>query len=108
MVGHAQRPEGGPLPRAGKDTIPKIFITGQKGLHMDLSAITSLISNLGFPIACCVVMFYMLYKEQQNHKKEMDTLTTAIDNNTLAIQTLAEKIGVNVDLSAVSKEVDDE
>lgn len=43
-----------------------------------LELITKLISNVGFPIACCI----MLYLQQS---KQMKELTEAVNNNTAAI-----------------------
>lgn len=59
---------------------------------MDGSAIASLISQVGFPIACCCVMFYSLTREQDNHKQEMTAMVEAVNNNTIALTKLAEKI----------------
>ena len=55
---------------------------------MDLSAITSVIGSLGFPIAACVACFWMLNKERDEHKAEMQKVTEAINNNTLALEAL--------------------
>lgn len=46
-----------------------------------IELITRLISNVGFPIACCV----MLYLQQSRSLKE---LTEAVNNNTEAIKTI--------------------
>ena len=59
---------------------------------MDVSAISSLISNLGFPIACVVAMFWMMNKEREDHKEEMQKVTDAVNNNTLALQRLVDSI----------------
>lgn len=32
---------------------------------MDVSAISTLITSVGFPIACCVVLFYLLNKQTE-------------------------------------------
>lgn len=45
-----------------------------------------LVSNIGFPIACCI----MLYLQ---NTKQMKELTEAVNNNTTAISMLIEKIG---------------
>lgn len=50
--------------------------------------VQSLISSLGFPIACVITMFYMWNKESENHKAEMANVTAALNNNTLALQKL--------------------
>lgn len=63
---------------------------------MDLSAITTLIGSLGFPIAACIACFWMLNKEREEHKAEMQKVTEAITNNTMALNTLTERIGRDV------------
>ena len=62
-------------------------------MEMDMSAITTLIGSLGFPIAACIACFWMLNKERDEHKSEMQQVTEAIKNNTLALTTLTERIG---------------
>ena len=59
---------------------------------MDIGAIQSLIANLGFPIACVIAMFWMLNKESENHKDEMQKVTEALNNNTLALTELRDMI----------------
>jgi hypothetical protein len=46
---------------------------------MDVASITSLIGSLGFPIACCIALFYMLKTEQDRHKEETDSLKESIN-----------------------------
>lgn len=59
---------------------------------MDIGTITQVIGSLGFPIAACVAMFSMLNKEREAHKEEMNELKLALANNTLALQSLADKL----------------
>ena len=59
---------------------------------MDLGAIQTIISNLGFPISCAVAMFWMMNKERENHKEEMQKVTEALNNNTLALTELRDMI----------------
>lgn len=76
--------------------------------------VITLIQNFGFPIACCIVMFVMLHNEQKAHKEETEKLSEtmtelkiefkdainnqksemvqAINNNTLVIQKLLDRI----------------
>lgn len=76
--------------------------------------IVAFIKDFGFPIACCVALFIMLIKQNKEHKEEVtalkDTisdlkmsfvetsanqsreLTQAINNNTLALQKLSDKL----------------
>lgn len=68
------------------------LVQSKGGDHMDLSAITTLIGSLGFPIAACIACFWMLNKEREEHKIEMQKVTEAITNNTIALNTLTERI----------------
>ena len=62
------------------------------GGKMDIGAIQGLISNLGFPIACVIAMFWMMNKEREDHKEEMKKVTEALNNNTLALTELRDMI----------------
>lgn len=63
---------------------------------MDVTALTQLIGSLGFPIAACCALFWQMQKQQAQHKEEMDKITAALNNNTAAIITLAERMKENV------------
>lgn len=60
---------------------------------MDTNVIVQLISSLGFPIACCIAMFWQNNKLNENHKEETCKLNEAINNNTIALNHLIDKIG---------------
>lgn len=55
--------------------------------------ITQLIANLGFPIVCCIVLFKQNNDLIKSHKEEMDKVTESVNNNTLALTKLCERIG---------------
>ena len=59
---------------------------------MDVNIITQIISNLGFPIACVVAMFWMLNKERDAHKAETAELSKAIENNTNVMTKVLDKL----------------
>lgn len=59
---------------------------------MDVGALQTLIANLGFPIACVIAMFYMWNKEREDHKEEIQEVTKAVENNTIAVTKLVEKL----------------
>ena len=70
---------------------------------MDASAIMTMVGSLGFPICACIFMgiyvkgnnenFRNDVKEMSmNHKAEMDKISEAINNNTLVIQKLIDKL----------------
>ena len=60
---------------------------------MDLQEIVTVISTLGFPIAVCLICFWYINKREQQHKEEVDSLTTAVQNNTLIMQKLVDRLG---------------
>lgn len=47
--------------------------------------ITTLITNLGFPIAVCCYLFYSADKKDEMHKAEVDAMRASIDTNTAVI-----------------------
>ena len=65
--------------------------------------IITAISTLGFPIMACIAMaWYVKYitdkneesrkEESENHKAEVSKMTEALNNNTIAINTLTERL----------------
>ena len=53
----------------------------------------TLLGQYVFPIvACCAMGWYVVHTGDQ-HKKEMDGMRQALENNTIALTKLAEKIG---------------
>ena len=58
-----------------------------------MDEVVSLIRDLGFPIAVAVALFWKNNKDQEQHKEEMDKMTEALNNNTLALIELKDKIG---------------
>lgn len=62
---------------------------------MDAGVLTQLIGSLGFPIAMCIAMLWLVVKLQDQHKEETAKLTEALNNNTVALTKLAAKIGVD-------------
>lgn len=71
---------------------------------MDFSAVSQLISSVGFPIAACVALFWQMNRESTQHKEEMDALKESLNQNTLAITKLVlfmqEKEGMKPDEEA--------
>lgn len=75
---------------------------------MDVNAILQAVGALGFPIVCAIVMaWYVKYMTDRNredinklneqHQQEMKEVTTALNNNTLALQKLSDVIENGVD-----------
>lgn len=57
-----------------------------------LNDLSTLISTLGFPIAMCLIMCYYINKINDAHKEETDKFAEALNNNTLVLQKLCDKI----------------
>ena len=54
--------------------------------------ILTAISTVGFPIVVAGAMFWKMNKQDDDHKEEMQKVTEAINNNTIALQKLIDKI----------------
>lgn len=65
-------------------------------LGADLQAILTAISNLGFPIVCVIVMFYLQNREREAHAKEAEQWVEALNNNTIVMEKILTRIGENV------------
>lgn len=55
---------------------------------MDINAITTLISTLGFPIFIAVWLLFKDSKTDEERKEQIKELKIAIDNNTKSIEKL--------------------
>ena len=75
---------------------------------MSSADILSAITTVGFPIVMCLAMCYYILKVNDQHTKDMLSLnekhqqeisdiTTAINNNTIAIQKLCDKLDLGDD-----------
>lgn len=62
-----------------------------------LNELSTLISTLGFPIGMCLIMCYYINKINDAHKAETDNFAEALNNNTVVLQKLCDKLdsGVN-------------
>ena len=70
---------------------------------MDYSSISDLIQSVGFPIVCFLMCgWYVKYREDKNdekydklntqHDDEMKQMVSALNNNTIALQRLTDKL----------------
>jgi preprotein translocase subunit YajC len=55
---------------------------------MEMNEVISLISNVGFPIAVCVALFYFMMKQEDRHKDEMNKLNDTVAANTKVLTEL--------------------
>ena len=64
-----------------------------------INDLSTLISTLGFPIGMCLIMCYYINKINNEHKEESEKFAEALNNNTVVLQKLCDKLdsGVNVD-----------
>lgn len=62
---------------------------------MDFSGVAQIISTLGFPIAVCLICFWYINKREEQHKEEVNKLSEAVHNNTLVMQKLVDRLGVD-------------
>ena len=59
---------------------------------MDIAALGEFVNQYGFPVVCCVVLFYLNYRQQQQHKDESIKWTEALNNNTKVMERLVERL----------------
>lgn len=64
---------------------------------MELSTITNLISSIGFPIAISLVLMWYIMKLNDNHSNEVKALTNALNNNTVILQRVCDKLDLELD-----------
>ena len=60
---------------------------------MDITQVMQMIMNVGFPIVMCGAMAWYVKYISDKHQEEMKQVTEALNNNTLALQKLCDKIG---------------
>ena len=58
-----------------------------------MDSCVQIIQTLGFPVAVAIAMFWQNTKLQEQHKEEMAKITEALNNNTIALTELKDKIG---------------
>lgn len=87
-------PEGRPRVGAARDFSVhlSLYRCRKGGEKMDVNTIMQLVTTLGFPIVCCIALFWRMIKSDENHKEEMEKLSEALNNNTLAINKLNERL----------------
>lgn len=64
---------------------------------MDNQTIINAISTIGFPIVMCLILVFVIYKSNENHKEEMNSLKESI--NTLKEQIIAQNNILNTILT---------
>lgn len=59
---------------------------------MDATQITTMISNIGFPIVCVIAMFKLWRDEQDKHEQESQKWIDALNNNTNVMEQLLKRL----------------
>lgn len=63
---------------------------------MDVNAIIQIIQSVGFPIAMCLTLAWYVKYQQDENKKTLENLTAVLNNNTIALTKISEKLeGMN-------------
>lgn len=62
---------------------------------MEFADLLTLLGSYAFPIVMCIAFFWKIDRDQRSHKEEMDKMTDALHNNTLAIQHLGDIVTQN-------------
>ena len=60
------------------------------GAILNASDVLNAVSTVAFPIVMCLLLLYVLYKQNEEHKEEMNKMNESLANNTLAIQRLTD------------------
>ena len=55
---------------------------------MDVNGIISLISNVGFPVAVYIALFFYMEKQNKRHQNETDKLNETVQSNTKVLTEL--------------------
>ena len=65
------------------------------GMYMDGNGLMQAVQLVGFPITMCGALFWYMIKQDEKHDKEVDTLRTAIENNTNILTKLYERMSAH-------------
>lgn len=55
--------------------------------------IVSVISSVGFPITMSLILLWYIYDSNNKHREEIDKMSEALNNNTIALTKLLDTIG---------------
>lgn len=70
----------------------------ERGVNIMINDLSTLISTLGFPIGMCLIMCYYINKINDAHKEESDKFAEALNNNTIVLQKLCDKLDSEVNV----------
>lgn len=58
----------------------------------DMNVILQAISTVGFPICACGALFWMVNKQDESHKEEINSLRAVLEANTQALTELKDML----------------
>lgn len=64
---------------------------------MDISAIVSSVSNIGFPAVMCMVLFWYMEKQNDRHDNTINKLSESLDANTKILRRIMIELGADLD-----------
>lgn len=64
---------------------------------MDVTVVLQAITTVGFPIVMCLVLMWYVMKSNEYHKEETKDFTDALNRNTLVLQKLCDKLGIEME-----------
>ena len=64
---------------------------------MEINEMVSLLMNIGFPAFSAIVLYRELSRTREAHKEEMAKVTEALNNNTIVLNRILERLGINED-----------
>jgi len=59
---------------------------------MDVNMILQAVSSVGFPICACGALFWMVNKQDAQHKEEINALRSVLEANTQALTELRDML----------------
>ena len=62
---------------------------------MDAATVTQIVSSVGFPIACCIFLFWNQNRSEERHKDEVEKLRASLDNNTKVMNKILRKLKID-------------
>ena len=68
-----------------------------------MNDIVTLINTVGFPIACCVALFYQNSKNSEMYQEFINSMQKTIENNTLALKELSIRLTTEGEIDGKSR-----
>lgn len=59
---------------------------------MELGILAEVVTTFGLPAACLIWGFWFINKQEENHREDVKNLTEAVNNNTIVMQKVCDKL----------------